>query len=285
MMSDHNQIVYIASNPHSGSTWLSYVLGTHPKAATLGEHHRRFEGAGDVECRHCQCLGLPRCEVLHGINAASIEEAYSLPMRRFSAQGVTTLIDNSKQVPWLKRLIDAKACHGVTVRVIHLVRDPRGWIASCLSRSPSLSVPEALEEWKRKVVRMQADLEELGLPVLKACYDVLCLDPRAGLAVISGFTGLEYELDHLAYWERVHHSMGANGASISVLPGRRGRAPDKGYYLERFRQTFHDDRWRHLADGDAVSRVSLDDDADRLLRGFGGGFPEIDRLLSSGSRG
>ena len=81
-MSEH-QVIYIASHLFSGSTWLSYVLGSHPQAATLGEHHRRFEGRRDIDCRHCQLRGLPSCEVLDGINAVPLAEAYSFPLQCF----------------------------------------------------------------------------------------------------------------------------------------------------------------------------------------------------------
>ncbi len=37
-----SQVVYLVSSPYSGSTWLSFVLGSHPRAATLGEHWRRW---------------------------------------------------------------------------------------------------------------------------------------------------------------------------------------------------------------------------------------------------
>lgn len=275
-----NQIIYIVSHMFSGSTWLSYVLGSHPHAATLGEHHRRFEGVREIDCRHCRLSGLSRCEMLHGINEAPIAEAYSFPLRRFSSQGITTLIDNSKKISWLKQLLDGGACEELPVRVIRLVRDPRGWIASCLSRNPAACVEDFLADWKYRVDLYQRELDQLGLPVLNLCYDLLCLNPRPWLGAISRFTGLDYSIEHFAYWNRIHHSMGANGAAISVLPERFGNTPDRDYYLARLGRPFHDDRWRHLPDANVFSKISLDAGADSLLKAFGGGFSEIDRLLS-----
>jgi hypothetical protein len=78
--------------------------------------------------------------------------------------------------------------------------------------------------------------------------------------------------------------MGANGAAINVLQDQRGITPDRDYYLARFRRPFHDDRWRHLPDANVFSQISLDAHADRLLEAFGGGFSEIDRLLSLSDR-
>jgi hypothetical protein len=264
----------------SGSTWLSYVLGSHPHAATLGEHHRRFEGVREIDCRYCRARGLPQCEVLQGINEAPIAEAYRFPLKRFSNQGVTTLIDNSKKISWLKQLLDNGACEGLSLRVIHLVRDPRGWIASCLSRDPSLSVEGLLADWRYRVDLHQRELAEMELPVLNLCYDLLCLNPQPWLGAISRFTGLDYGIKHLDYWNRIHHSMGGNGAAMNVLPDRHANTPDRDYYLKRLRRPFHDDRWRYSADTDVFSQISLDADANRLLEAFGSGFSEIDRQLS-----
>jgi|GEM_PF-831969 len=275
-----NQILYIVSNLFSGSTWLSYVLGSHPQAATLGEHHRRFEGGRETDCRYCRLRGLPQCEVLHGIDQAPIAEAYRFPLKRFSSQGVTTLVDNSKKISWLRQMLDSGACEGLSLRTIHLVRDPRGWIASCLSRDPSLSVEGLLAGWRDRVDLHQKELAELGLPVLNLCYDLICLDPQPWLESICRFTNLSYSIEHFAYWNRIHHSMGGNGAAMNILPARYGKTPDRDYYLARFRRPFHDDRWRYLPDTDVFSQISLDAEANRLLEAFGGGFSEIDRLLS-----
>jgi hypothetical protein len=101
---------------------------------------------------------------------------------------------------------------------------------------------------------------------------------------LGRFTGLDYGIEQFAYWNRVHHSMGANGAAMSVLPDRSGNTPDRDYYLARLRRPFYDDRWRHQPDTNVFSQITLDGDADRLLRMFGGGFSEVDRLLSLSAR-
>ena len=74
--------------------------------------------------------------------------------------------------------------------------------------------------------------------------------------------------------------MGANGAAMGVLPNGFGNTPDRDYYLARLTRPFHDDRWRRLPVVDLITQFPLDLGANRLLESFGGGFPEIDRLLS-----
>ncbi|MFM7138592.1 MAG: sulfotransferase [Planctomycetota bacterium] len=272
------QIIFIVSSPWSGSTWLSFVLGSHPRAANLGEHWRRFRGTRDCECRSCRHKGLPHCEVLHGITTARVDEAYSLPMTRFASRGVNTLIDNSKFLDWLDELLVAGACDPASVRLIHLVRDPRGWITSATGRKPTLDAATMLSDWKQRVIRQQSELAALGLPTLRMSYDLACLDSEHLLQTVSTFLGFQYGPEHLRYWEHEHHAMAGNGAAISVVPGGKGATWDRDYYLARLGRVFHDDRWRHRLDPAMVRLVTRDPEAVRLMEEFGTGFERLDEL-------
>ena len=277
------QVIFIVSHLCSGSTWLAGVLGSHPRAANLGEHRQRFRGERAIECSHCWRGGRAHCEVLHGIAAAPLAEAYRLPLARFADRGVTTLIDSSQQLAWLRELQAAGACDSMRVKIVHLVRDPRGWLASALNRPAPMTVGPLLSEWKYHLRTQQDELSRAGLPVVRLCYDLACLEPDAWLAVLSRFTGLDHDRRHLAYWEYTHHAMAGDGAATEAPPGHDGRPLDGTPCAARPGRSCHDDRWRSLLDEDALQAVSSDPEIPQLLAGFGGGLERIDALLAGPS--
>jgi hypothetical protein len=275
------QVIFIVSSLYSGSTLLSYVLGSHPQAATLGEHHRRFEGERTAFCTYCRTLGRSSCEVLHGLDQAPLAEAYRLPLRRYAPAGVTTLIDNSKQIAWLRRLIEGGATADLPVQVIHLSRDPRGWLGSALSRGGTVGMEDLMRHWLHDVSEQRRHLADLALPVLDLNYDLFTLDPPASLERISAFTGLDYGQEHLAYWRHEHHSMGFNGASINLLANNAGFTPDRSFYLDRLEQPFHDDRWRRRPEAAAIDAMVRLPQIEELLAASGSGFERIDQIWAS----
>jgi hypothetical protein len=255
-------------------------LGSHSRAASLGEHRQRFRGDRAVECWYCSRRGLAHCGVLRGITTAPLAEAYTLPLARFAHRGVTTLTDSSKQLAWLQELRASGACNSVRVKVVHPVRDPRGWLASALNRPAAPAVGLLLGEWKYRLQVQQDELGRAGLPVLRLCYDPVCLEPDPWLTVLSRFIGLDYERRHVAHWEHTHHAMAGNGAAMDALPGQDGKPSDRACYVARSRRLFHDHRWRSQLDEITLQTVSTDPEARQLLAGFGGGFERKDALLA-----
>lgn len=276
-----NQIIYIVSSPYSGSTWISFVLGSHPEVATLGEHWRRFRGKRDSECRTCEHRGLAHCEILQGITQTPPQEAYAAPLQRFAVRGVKTLVDNSKHLDWLEELIACGACDLFSMRVIHLIRDPRGWITSVTGRNPQISVAALLSQWKQKTIEQKARLAMLDLPTLRISYDMACLDSERVLEKLSAFVGVRYDLENLRYWEREHHAMAGNGAAINVLSNGKGFTWDREYYTTRLGKVFYDDRWKRRMDSNQLSVVAGDFEAAGLMQDFDTSFEIIDALAQA----
>lgn len=232
-------VVFILSEVRSGSTWLSYVLGSHPGVAHLGEYHRPFTYPGHVACRLCEAKGRTDCEILHGIEHVAKEYAYDFAFERFCKP---ILCDATKATEWMEGFLGHDRYQ---VKVVHLMRDPRGWFASQSRREP-MSAQFAAQRWVDANTRIIDFVAAHRLPCCTVFYDELTVHPERYFPPLSSFIGSRYDDSVLEYWNREHHGLGGNGAAFSVI-GKFEQASvttgDDSFYQARVNKRFHDARW------------------------------------------
>jgi hypothetical protein len=233
-------VVFVLSESRSGSTWLSYVLGSHPGVAHLGEYHRPFTRPGHVACRLCEARGNSECEILHGIENVPREQAYDFAFERF---GKPILSDASKLLDWVTLFVGQERFE---VKVVHLVRDPRGWYASESRRGP-LPIEAAVERWVENNTQITQFVALHQIPCFRAVYDHLTVRPEQYFPPLCRFIGTRHVSDALAYWNFEHHGLGGNGAALNVLgkyDGARVTTGDDSFYQANAQKRFCDTRWR-----------------------------------------
>jgi hypothetical protein len=126
-------------------------------------------------------------------------------------------VDNSKILPWAARFAQED---GLDCRFAHVLRDPRGYIASTRRRgNPALD--EALNDWQKENAAISSFIIETGRPTVSVCYDLLAQGDSDEWHRIFRALGLAWSADALRYWEREHHGFAANGASDPVVRGGR----------------------------------------------------------------
>lgn len=270
------QVVFTLSETRSGSTWLSYVLGTHPQGFHLGEFYRPFTMAGHTICRLCEARGLTQCEVLHGVEALEPAKAFE---QVFARSGASLLSDCSKQINWCEQVLPAA---GFEVRFIHLLRDPRGWFVS-EQRREAMSVEQGLERWSKHFRTTQSYLEQTGQPHLLISYDELCLAPAQGLEKLSDFLGLHYNQQHYQTWRKPHHGLGGNGAAYNNLAAIAPEAinsADPAFYAERRETVFYDQRWLKSPLAEELRSITSTGEMETIMEACGYSLAEIDAALA-----
>ncbi len=246
------QIAYIVGCGHSGSTLLSMVLGSSSGSFSAGELKFLQDYVSKPEPDHflpgspCTCGAghITRCpvwqQVFSSFEKKSGREIACYPARVGRMEAISYLlgignkqamsldtvlfesiteashsncvVDASKSVNRLIRLMSGEH----TVRVIHLVRDVRGF-ANSQSR-------QGTPIWKSYLAWTINNLSVLFLRVMtcrhrriswiQVSYDRFACQPADELKRLSDFLGLEYSDRLLHYWAQVHHNIGGNPMRI-----------------------------------------------------------------------
>ena len=234
----HQKIVLIAGIGHSGSTVLDMALGCHPDIVGLGEvskvlrtplheFDRRYDNG------RCSCGEVPRnCEFwsdylgwLRKHPDLSIEKKYAALLPRFhSIYGENAIfLDSSKTVrPFMVNLHQHH-----DVRVIFLVRDVRSWAHSRHIREGQGFVRLALQWWRGNR-RTERFIRRHNMKYMTLGYEELAFYPKAMLAKVCDFLGIEFHAAMLRPADSQSH----------IIRGNRART-DK----EKVAEIRYDARW------------------------------------------
>jgi hypothetical protein len=222
------RVLYIAGARHCGSTMLDAVLGNAPEACSLGEviGFHRYEQATECDCRRppasCDACRAGVKAITDDPGAREFQRLSRLPFKERTAHwarfgtkarrayaaaadtlleavaaetGSTVLIDSSKNMSRAAALVHDSR---LDVRVLHLVRDGRGYIRSRTRRENAPRrlrdlTPLVLAPWLLKnlmvslLLRPRVPTERF----LLCRYEDLVRDPDAELARIGRFAGFD----------------------------------------------------------------------------------------------
>jgi len=204
-------LLYIASLPHSGSTLLDLLLGTHPAMVGIGGVDRAVSMLVDkpheTARRMCSCgARIPACpywgrvfaRIEAGDSPHDLAGRYRLALGVFTETfgGGIAPVDSSKVREPLLLLREA----GVPdVRVIHLAKDFRAASVSYVEnkrRKGTLRHPAWISstvgawKWYRENRKIEEAAASADWPRLGLGYENLCMRPSESLAAIARFAGL-----------------------------------------------------------------------------------------------
>lgn len=223
---DRPRIIYLAGAQHCGSTMLDAILGNAPGARSLGEvgGFHRYRDATECDCGEPPASCSPCAAATSALTSrgelAALHRLSPLPLKERRAQWTlvgsrgraayarvavtvfaavaratdsTVLVDSSKNASRAAALVHDS---GLDVRVIHIVRDGRGYLRSKQRRADGRRLPPApiaLAPWMIKNLLIGV-LLRARLPsdrYLLCRYEDLARDPDVELRRIGAFTGLD----------------------------------------------------------------------------------------------
>lgn len=280
-------VVFVMSTSLAGSTLLGAILGSHSKAAFLGEPALILRQTKDGAWRHrkfcsvCELEHRAECPVWNGDIVEALrsnpDDVYKLASAKIGSRRV--LVDASKNLEWMR----AGAGRASNIKVIHLVRKVQAYVASMLTRkSAGIRVPEMLAlNWARDNFAIENTVREMGIPYqLVRCRD-LATDPQGTLDAVSAFVGLKSERNQLKFWEHDHHIVKSNPGLVSQFE-RRSQHPERYIpHVPAHKEHTHiylDEKWKHILDVDLLSRLYAIPEVQRATDRYGLVKPELPRL-------
>jgi hypothetical protein len=258
--------VFILSSPHSGSTWTGYVLGSNPASAFLGEYHRAWKDRYRTPCIVCNARGFGFCEVLSDLGHEPVERAFDLA---FARTGKRVVVDSSKDVDWIQSF---RGDDTFDIRLVHLVRDPRGFFASAKRRVTD-GLDHVMSKWCKENEDLRDFIAASGLRSVTASYDLLAQSPETEFRRVFERCGMAFTEECLRYWDVEHHAWAANGASDAILKGKGHgdlvATGDVDFYQRKSQTLFHDLRWRSALTPAQSTTIESNNRVRRLLRSLG----------------
>jgi hypothetical protein len=220
-------IISILAIGHSGSHYLSLLLGSHSKAMHLGEVHYLGKSHPSKQKKVCTLCGdKRRCPVFDDIDPRHIDQTYEIIASRVGP-GVTALVDISKDLRWIGRFVGHPT---FTMKYIHLIRDPRAFLRLWSStyttpwrqwrtrlrvvRERPGAIASALwgaltdvylYDWAIRNQNITRFIQRRKLDACVVTYRDLATDPSGELKRLMDWIGLPYEPGQLGYWNVEHH--------------------------------------------------------------------------------
>jgi len=224
------KLIYLTGTSHSGSTLLDLMLNAHHEVVSVGEatnlNRSRHRKSGQLRLEKCSCRApcLLQCEFWSRVDSqlkekegtslsdldlndySNLKKWHAANLAFFKAvsdvSGKAIVVDSSKLPRRLSHLIRVDE---FKVYPIHVIRDPKGHVASVMRKRglwKSIFRYELVHEQIRRTLA--------SVPHTVVRYEELVLSPEATLRRALAPLGLEFEARQLAWAEQIKHTVAGN---------------------------------------------------------------------------
>jgi hypothetical protein len=188
-----------------GSTVMSYVLGSLPGSATIGESHWIVDRTSDGRHLNCTLCG-PACPIL----TPQLRKRVSSPATSWydtlgRALGTRHLISSDKDHKLLRRLDPA----GNRSELV-LYKHPLDHFRSYVRALEGTGLSPAIDWYPTGWSQFYAHRSHIEGKRAFLLFDDFLDEPLLTLRLIAEWADIEFDGSALEYWQHIHHAIGGN---------------------------------------------------------------------------
>jgi len=252
----NKKVCLISGAPHSGSTLLGLILGSHSICFYAGEANKvKFLNTNnpkkDSTCKMCGRNCLVWSEFHLDSSNDLYEQLSEITKKPF-------IIDSTKKPSWIQKQIGNLANKEVDVYLIYLFRDGRAVINSRLRKYKDSDPIKVIDRWGNHLKQTNRIFKEFSGKKIKIHYKDLAVNPEQVTKTILNLFEIDYEPSMLDFYQHDHHPLGGNtGTQSLIVKAQKGRqvcSPielterNKYYYKNHPLQIKYDQRWKEELD-------------------------------------
>ncbi|MBP0027328.1 sulfotransferase [Roseofilum sp. Guam] len=245
-----NKVVFIVGSGRSGSTLLSFIIGSHPDCVNLGELDKfyRYYQQGKKLCTICRddCpfwdgkfTELERKQLAAVLGNTRLNPYIPLKIDRairpwlgkrailspysylLSKRKESILFDSSKELDWVKERSSHQEFRSGRLKsyLLFIVRDGRAVMSSILRISPTWTTERFCQHWSTRISGAREFYDQFPLErKMIIRYEELVTNPHQTLKKLCDLLQIEFLDEMLSYWKYDdHHPVSGNTGTRSLI--------------------------------------------------------------------
>ncbi|MBN1217183.1 MAG: sulfotransferase [Candidatus Lokiarchaeota archaeon] len=206
-MTKNDKVIFICGAPHSGSTLLGLILGSHSTCFYGGEINKiQFLNIEEEhEDKYCKMCG-SSCPIWNNFDVSDKKGIYQ---QLSDLSHKPNIIDSTKNVDWLK--LNYKNLNSTqSSYLIYILRDGRAVFNSQQRKYKNINPNELIEKWIIHVRSTNSFYDTFEGKKIKIHYEELSLKPEETVKKLCNFLEISYEESMIQYYLHKHHPLGGN---------------------------------------------------------------------------
>ncbi len=239
-MRENKKVIFICGAPHSGSTLLGLILGSHRLCFYAGELNKtKFINInGDHEDKYCKVCGY-ECPIWKDFNLKDEIDLYNyLSIKTYKPN----IIDSTKNLDWLKNKTEKLYESSVPLYLIYILRDGRAVVNSLIRKYKNSDPSALINKWINHIISTNEYFGRFPGEKKKIHYEKLALNPEKTIEKICTFLNIEFNKDMLNYFSHEHHPLGGNiGTQYLIIKSQKEKKEKSPIQLSERNEYYYSD--------------------------------------------